>query len=580
MATRVFRDAIARQLSRISGIKEEILESAIEIPKNRKHGEFALPLPKVIASAPAATGTQVEWARQLASKFEGDSLITRAVAIGPFLNFSVHPTEYIRHTLQEVHQKKNMYGMQQEYGRGKSVTIDYSSPNIAKPFHAGHLRSTILGNFVKQVHLAMGYDVVGINYLGDWGKQYGLLAVGFEKYGDESLLEKDPIHHLYDVYVKINQDAKVDAAVDKAANLYFKRMEDGDEQALAQWRKFCQLSIASYKDIYSRLNIEFEQYSGESQVNSYIPRIHQLLNDKGLISKQDDGSLIIDLEQYKLGKPVLQRSDGTSLYLTRDLASLLMRSERFPSDRAIYVVGTEQGIYLKQVFKIAGLLFDQDIIPKQLLHVPFGRIHGMSTRRGTVVFLQDILDTARSSMLDIMKENEEKYQQIMEEYKANKESVDIADVVGGSAVMIQDLAAKRIKDYHFSWKRMTDARGDTGVYLQYAHARLCGIERKAETPIVSDSDTALLKEKECMELAVVISQYPDAVKTAFETLEPCAIVQYLFGLSHAISTANNHLRVKDVRPDLAKARMSLFWAAKTTLANGMRLLGIRPLERM
>lgn len=299
----------------------------------------------------------------------------------------------------------------------------------------------------------------------------GLLAVGFEKYGDEALLEKDPIHHLYEVYVKINKDAKENPAVDKQANLYFKLMEEGDEQALKQWRLFRQLSITSYKQIYRRLNIEFEQYSGESQVNSYIPRIYQLLHDKGLICKQDDGSLVVDLENYKLGKPVLQRSDGTSLYLTRDLASLLMRSERFPAERAIYVVGTEQGQYLKQVFKIADLLFDE---PKQLLHVPFGRIHGMSTRKGSVVFLQDILDTARLSMLDIMKENDEKYQQILEEAKANQEALDIADVVGGSAVLIQDLTAKRIKDYHFSWKRMTDARGDTGVYLQYAHARLCG----------------------------------------------------------------------------------------------------------
>jgi arginyl-tRNA synthetase len=298
----------------------------------------------------------------------------------------------------------------------------------------------------------------------------GLLAVGFEKYGDEHLLKEDPIHHLYNVYVKINKDAKEDPEIDRQANMYFKHMEEGDQQALKQWSKFRQLSITSYRQIYKRLNIEFEQYSGESEVNSYIPRIYQLLQDTGLILKQDDGTLAVDLDKYKLGKPVLKRSDGTSLYLTRDLASLLMRSERFPADRTIYVVGTEQSQYLKQVFKIADLLFaGNQSMPKQLLHVPFGRIHGMSTRKGSVVFLQDILDTAKMSMLDIMKENDEKYQQIQQQ--VNEE---IADVVGGSAVLIQDLAAKRIKDYHFSWKRMTDARGDTGVYLQYAHARLCG----------------------------------------------------------------------------------------------------------
>lgn len=297
----------------------------------------------------------------------------------------------------------------------------------------------------------------------------GLLAVGFEKYGDESLLEKDPIHHLYDVYVKTNRDAKEDPTVDRQANLYFKRMENGDEQVLSQWRRFRDLSIASYKDIYSRLNIEFEQYSGESQVNEYIAQIYQLLHSKNLVVEQEDGSLVVDLERYKLGKPVLQRSDGTSLYITRDLASYMMRSQNYPFDRAVYVVGTEQSQYLKQVFKIAELLFTDN---KERLHVPFGRIHGMSTRRGTVVFLQDILDTAKSSMLDIMKDNDEKYQSML--HDANSDVSQIADVVGASAVLIQDLAAKRIKDYHFSWKRMTDARGDTGVYLQYAHARLCG----------------------------------------------------------------------------------------------------------
>ncbi|CAO3671299.1 unnamed protein product [Umbelopsis ramanniana] len=529
-----------------------------------------------MANSNQSVGTPVEWAKQLASKFQADPFITRATAVGPFLNFSVQPTEFIRRTLEDVHQNKQLYGTKKSLGHGKSVTIDYSSPNIAKPFHAGHLRSTILGNFVKQVHLAMGYNVIGINYLGDWGKQYGLLAVGFEKYGDERLLKEDPIHHLYNVYVKINKDAKENAEVDRQANMYFKRMEEGDQQALEQWSKFRQLSITSYKQIYKRLNIEFEQYSGESEVNNYIPRIYQLLQDKKLIFKQDDGTLAVDLEKYKLGTPVLKRSDGTSLYLTRDLASLLMRCERFPADRAVYVVGTEQGQYLKQVFKIADLLFEgNQSMPKQLLHVPFGRIHGMSTRKGSVVFLQDILDTAKTSMLDIMRENDEKYQQMQED--VNEE---IADVVGASAVLIQDLAAKRIKDYHFSWKRMTDARGDTGVYLQYAHARLCGIERKSATPIVADIDANLLKEKECMDLAVMISQYPDVVQSAFETLEPCTIVQYLFHLSHAISSANAQLRVKDVQPDLAKARMSLFWAAKTTLANGMQLLGIQPLIRM
>lgn len=351
--------------------------------------------------------------------------------------------------------------------------IDYSSPNIAKPFHAGHLRSTILGNFIKRIHDACGYETIGINYLGDWGKQYGLLAIGFNIFGDEVELKKDPIHHLYQVYVKVNQLAKEDPEIDIQANAYFKKMEQGDKEALSQWKKFRELSIDSYKHIYKRLNINFDVYSGESQTEPYIPYVYDMLKKYNLITISKDGAWTIDLEEFKLGKVIIKRADGTSLYMTRDLASLVLRRKMFGQvKKSVYVVGSEQELYLKQLFKISELIHQHDDAwPKELYHANFGRVLGMSTRKGTVVFLQDILDTAKECMIENIKEgNQSKLMDLEQDNTLDS----TAENLGSSSVIIQDMLAKRTKNYEFSWDRMTASKGYTGVFLQYTHARMCG----------------------------------------------------------------------------------------------------------
>ncbi|KAG0173568.1 Arginyl-tRNA synthetase [Apophysomyces sp. BC1021] len=416
----------------------------------------------------------------------------------------------------------------------------------------------------------MGYRVIGINYLGDWGKQYGLLAVGFERYGDEALLKKNPIHHLYDVYVKTNQEAKTNPDLHVMANAYFKQMEQGDQASLAQWRKLKDMSIASYASIYDRLGIHFDAYSGESEVSEYIPKVYKLLQARNLLTKTEDGAYAVDLQAHDLGLAVIQRADGTSLYITRDLASIMMRKERYGFDKALYAVGVEQDTYFKQVFKIAEMMYDGI----NLEHLSFGRINGISTRQGTAIFLEDILDAAKEKIIEYMQSDNG---------RSAVEAADmeeIADRLGMSAILVQDMKSKRTKNYSFSWDRMTDARGDTGVFLQYAHARACGIERKADTPVVPDCDFSLLKEREAFELVQTISYFPDLVDSSFAALEPCTLVNYLFKLSHATSLASHCLRVKGMDRELAKARMLLFWAARTTLSNGLTLLGIHPLERM
>lgn len=397
----------------------------------------------------------------------------------------------------------------------------------------------------------------------------GLLAVGFEKYGDQAKLISDPIHHLYQVYVKINAEAKLDPEIDRKANEYFKKMEQGDAEALKQWKQFRDMSIQSYASIYKRLNVQFDVYSGESQVNSYIPKAHDQLSKLHLLKRTQDGALAIDLEKYDLGTAVIQRADGTSLYMTRDLASILMRREKYPFQKAVYVVGSEQASYFKQLFQISNLMAHAK---QDLQHVGFGRIKGMSTRKGTVVFLQDILDTAKEKIVDYMSQSKEKSQ--LSDMDA------VADQLAMSAILIQDMKSKRNKDYEFSWDRMTDAKGDTGVFLQYAHARACGIERKSGIAIDPHCDFSILKEKEAVNLVQSIAQFPDIVESAFATLEPCTIVNYLFKLSHATSAASASLRVKGMDPDVSKARMLLFWSARATLKNGLHLLGIKPIEHM
>ncbi|ORZ08957.1 arginyl-tRNA synthetase [Absidia repens] len=573
MGVLCFKKAIANYLLPYTSCKEPQLLSLLRVPKRQKEGQFVLSIPKLLSTHGPDPKIQQKpnvWCQEIAAKIQPTDNIERVSAVGPNLHFHLQQTPFTKSILQQVYEEQDRYGwahIRERFGEKQpTVTIDYSSPNIAKPFHAGHLRSTIIGNFIKRIHQIMGYQVIGINYFGDWGKQYGLLAVGFEKYGDEQLLKVDPIHHLYQVYVKINQDAELDPSLHQKANNYFKSMEQGDKDALAQWQRFRDLSISSYETIYHRLNIAFEVYSGESQVSDYIPKVYNVLKSKKLLMEMEDGALAVDLTSFGMDPVLIQRADGTSLYMTRDLASVLMRKDKYAADKSIYVVGTEQQGYFAQLFACASLMTDQPI--DQFMHANFGRINGMSTRQGT------------ADNLTTMDDDHDDDKGMADGSKENSDMGFIADQLGISAIFIQDMKSKRTKNYSFAWDRMTDARGDTGVLLQYAHARACGIERKADVTMTKDCDYSLLKEQEAFELVQTISYWPEVVQNSFNTLEPCTIVNYLFKLSHATSLASHTLRVKDMDPALAEARMLMFWAARTTLRNGLTLLGIRPLDRM
>jgi arginyl-tRNA synthetase len=387
------------------------------------------------------------------------------------MQFFFKPGPLRNYLIPHIRQAKTSYGLNKALGlkdpsdpsKGrKHIIVEFSSPNIAKPFHAGHLRSTIIGGFLSNLYAGAGWDVTRINYLGDWGKQYGLLALGFEKYGSEEALAADPINHLYEIYVRINQDLADEKLIidgmdkegkdsselkmnglDEQARRYFKKMTDGDPAALAQWQHFRDLSIVRYKDTYARLNIHFDDYSGESQVSeAKMEATAKKLADMN-ITEESEGAVIINFQKHvpgkagkSLEKPIIRKKDGTALYLTRDISELLSREEKYHFDNMIYVVASAQDLHLKQLFKIIELMGYTEIA-KKVQHINFGLVLGMSTRKGTVKFLDDILRDVGEKMHEVMKKNEDKYSQI-------EDPVATADVLGISSVMVQDMTGKRL----------------------------------------------------------------------------------------------------------------------------------------
>ena len=503
----------------------------------------------------------------------------------------------------------------------KRVVIEFSSPNIAKPFHQGHLRSTIIGSFLSNLYEGAGWAVTRLNYLGDWGKQYGLLALGFKSFGHEKALEDDPIQHLYQIYVKVNhllaeerqkikvlETANDDASLKEAAILksqgldaqarqHFKAMCDADPEAIKLWKRFRELSIARYKKSYARLNIEFDQYMGESMVREESMQVVEKLMAEKNLTEPSQGATIVDFTKHvpgkagkSLGKALVRKTDGTSLYLTRDIGALFDREKLFKFDKMIYVVASDQEVHLKQFFKIIELIGNLEL-HSRISHVTFGLVLGMSTRRGTVVFLDDVLRDVAEKMHEVMRKNEVKYAQVVD-----PEST--ADILGISSVMVQDMSGKRyvhsvslqysycsnvfrINNYQFNIDTMTSFEGDTGPYLQYSHARLCSIFSKAGIPNfeLESANLDLLTEQHATNLIRIVAQFPDVILNTLKTQEPSTVLTYLFRLTHSLNSSYDVLRVMGSERELMKARLALYATVRAVLRNGMELLGLTPVGR-
>ncbi|KAF8817165.1 arginyl-tRNA synthetase [Phlegmacium glaucopus] len=568
-----FRIAIAKRLSESLPLTLDQAFSGVDYGK--KGEDFTVALPRF-----RLPGKVDEIAKQVIDKFKPDEWIESIVLDKSFLHFRVNTSNMIRQVLTQVYTHTQSpvpsYGSN-KLGVGKKVIIEYSSPNIAKNFHVGHLRSTIIGAFLVNLYKASGWDVVSMNYLGDWGTQFGLIATGYEKYGSQSELEKDAIKHLFDVYVKVNKDAENDASVKVEAAKWFKRMEDGDESALNNWRVWREMSVKKYEQEYERLNVKFDVYTGESMVSKEsMDRALEKLDEMGLIS-DTEGAKLVDLEKWKLGKAVVRKKDGTSIYLTRDIGGAIERYEKYAFDKMIYVVSSQQDLHLSQFFKVLELMGYP--WAKTMVHINYGLVQGMSTRKGTVVFLEEIIKEAGHVMHEQMMKNEDKYNAV-----ENPEETSLN--IGITGVKIQDMAAKRINNYTFNWDRMKSFEGDTGPYLQYAHVRVASIGRKNPhlLPLPSPSAVkfaALDSYPHARELAFLLGTYPDVVKVALKTHEPSGVVTFAFRLAHVISSAWDVVIVKgEEDEEKARAKMFLYECAREVLGAAMRLLSIRPLERM
>ncbi|KAF8207289.1 arginyl-tRNA synthetase [Mycena galopus ATCC 62051] len=516
----------------------------------KKGVDFTIALPRF------KLGKVEDVAAKVVGHFQPDERIESITADKAFLHFQCKNTTVIREILTQVHTLTHdvptpCYGSNTS-GKGKKVIIEYSSPNIAKSFHVGHLRSTIIGGFLANLYKACGWEVVSMNYLGDWGTQFGLIATGFEKYGSQEELEKDAIKHLFEIYVKVNKDAEADPEVKAEAGRWFKRMEDGDESALKNWRVWREMSVKKYAEEYEGLNIEFDVYTGESMVGKeWQDKALARLEEMGLI-EDVDGAKIVNLEKWKMGKAVLRKRDGTSIYLTRDIGGAIERYEKYKFDKMIYVVSSQQDLHLSQFFKVLELM--QFPWAASLQHVNYGLVQGMSTRKGTVVFLDQIIKEAAQVMHEQMQKNEEKYAAI-------EDPETVAREIGITGVKIQDMAAKRINNYTFNWDRMKSFEGDTGPYLQYA--------------------TSGYQSSHAREIVFLLGTYPDVVKVALKTQEPSGVVTYAMRLSHAISSAWEVLAVKGEEDlDKARARLWMYHCARDVLGAALRLLSVRPLERM
>ena len=574
----LMRNYISEELHKISGVDRSLIYPALEWTNTMERGDLLIPVPRLRIKGANPKDLATEWAE----KFPCGDYLSKVEANGPFLQFFFSPEFLFKVVVPDILTRKEDYGSC-KLVENKKVIVEFSSPNIAKPFHAGHLRSTIIGGFISNLYEKLGWDVIRMNYLGDWGKQFGLLAVGFDRYGDEAKLAADPIHHLFEVYVRINKDIEeegdslpLEESTNGKAREYFKRMEDGDEEALKIWKRFRELSIEKYIATYARLNIKYDVYSGESQVSKEsMNKALEIFKEKNL-THEDKGAVLIDLTKFnkKLGKTIVQKSDGTTLYLTRDVGAAMDRYEKYHFDKMVYVIATQQDLHTAQFFEILKQMgFDW---AKTLQHINFGMVQGMSTRKGTVVFLDNILEETKEKMHEVMRKNEAKYAQI-----ENPE--EVADLVGISAVMIQDMQSKRINNYEFKWERMLSFEGDTGPYLQYAHSRLRSVERNAAQITAEKwltADFSLLTEPAAVLLIRILAQYPDVLRNAIKTHEPTTVVTYLFKLTHQVSSCYDVLWVAGQTEELATARLALYAAARQVLNNGMRLLGLTPVDRM
>lgn len=562
-----FRDQIIQYLKSHVPLDEAELQRAIEVPPSVELGDYAFPcfpLAKTLRKAPQAIATE------LATAFQSTALIKEARAAGPYVNFFVDRVAYTRAGLGAILEQGSGYGKSTE-GVGKTVVIDYSAPNIAKPFGVGHLRSTVIGNALYRIHDHLGYRVMRINHLGDWGTQFGKLIVAFKRWGNETDLTTHAIQTLYDLYVRFHSEVETQPELEDEARGWFKRLEDGDPEARAIWQRFRDLSLQEFARIYERLGITFDSQAGESFYEPYLDQTIERIRQAGLVSVSDE-ALIVDLRPYNMPPCLLRKKDEATLYATRDLAAAMYRHETYGFWKMLYVVGADQRLHFQQVFKVLELMgfpWAQDCV-----HVDFGliRFHDekMGTRRGNIIFLEDVLDRAVELAEQIVHEKNPEL--------PNKRQV--AEAVGIGAVIFTDLSTRRVKDVNFEWEKVLTFEGETGPYVQYTHARACSVLRKADQPLRPDVDYSPLTQDEAFDLVRLLTDYPPVLRRAAENSEPFFVTDYLLTLSERFNKYYHNYRILTDDTAVREARLWLVKSVQTVIESGLTMLGIKAPEEM
>ena len=460
-----------------------------------------------------------------------------------------------------------------DMGEGKTICIDYSSPNVAKNFHVGHLRTTIIGNSLYKIHSKLGYNVVRINHLGDWGTQFGKLIVAYKSWGSKEAVEKDGISELMKLYVKFHEEADKNPELVDEARAWFNKMENGDEEALSIWQWFKDISLVEYKRTYKLLGMDFDYYLGESFYRDKCQAVVDKIKAANLL-KESEGAMIVDLSEYDMAPCIITKKDGSSIYATRDLAAIFYRKETYNFSKCLYVTGQEQKLHFAQVFKVVELL-GNEWAKDQLIHIPYGLVSlegaKLSTRSGNIIYAEDILKDAIAKSLEI----------ITEKSPNLPDKEDVAKKVGVGAVLFNDLYNQRIKDVSFSWDKVLNFDGETGPYVQYTHARCCSVVRMAEEfDPSSPIDYSLITEQDAIELLKEINRFPAVIKDAADKYEPSVVARFAVDVAQAFNKFYNSTRINVDDAALKNARVMLTYLTKNTISSALNLLGIEAPEAM
>lgn len=561
-----FKKEIAKKISGLVDMEFEKVIGLIEIPPQSNMGDYAFPcfqLAKVMRKAPNMI------AAELSCKVQPDEIVGKAEAAGGYLNFFVNREEYIKSLVEEVLEKGEMFGSTDE-GEGKNVIVEFSSVNVAKPFHVGHLFNTMLGNAIEKVYRHSGYNTIRINHLGDWGTQFGKQISAYKRWVDEEALEKEPISELFRIYVKFHEEAEKDPALEDEARAYFKKLEEGDPEVTRLWQKFKDLSLREFSELYKMMNIEFDSYAGESFYSDKMDEVVRMLRDKNLL-KDSNGAKIVDLEQFNLPPIMILKSDGATIYATRDLAAAIYRKRTYDFYKNIYVVGGTQSLHFNQIFstlKLMGFEWSKDCV-----HIGHGLVKfadkKLSTRKGDVVFAKDVINEAIQKTLEIIENKNPNLE--------NKE--EVAKKVGMGALIYTFLKNNREKDVVFTWEDALNFDGDSGPYVQYTYVRGRSILRKAGS-VPETADLSYLSTEEEFQLTKLLGAFKDAVKEAVERYEPFVVIRHVTEIAKAFNKFYNTHPILNADDDVRNARLQLTKAVGTVIKTGLGLVGIDTPENM